>query len=262
MLHRFIDRCFFDSQFLAIRRLRDAWPLDGVRGVFSLGPLLKDMKANVSLINRGNLFAFEHLEYDYEAIRKRETEYILKQKEKNTGGVWIPTELDSHSILSRHEEIDYLCGITADCRAPGDAIRVEVLEYLIEKVENASEKVDLHVRKFIAHAASPASRESENVDQVSITLGYLWDAHRVICQVANFVDVYLLSRANHTFLSVPQFDHFKFISNPLVSKDQIEILSQAWHEFSRETESWGAWGIRALQKEVILNQKSGRGGSS
>jgi len=88
------------------------------------------------------------------------------------------------------------------------------------------------------------------LDDVKITLGHLWDVHKVICQVANFTDVHLLSRTNHSFLPVPQYDHFEHIDKPLVSTEGVEVLSKAWHRFHKETDSWGLWGRKELQKEI------------
>ncbi len=253
MLHRFIDRCFFDSQFLAIRRLTDvAYELgDCKRGISSLSALLSDMKTNVSLITRENLFAVDNLEYDYEAVQQRQLEHSIEQSKKGVSAYWIPAELDSHSVRLRHEQIDVLCGVNADQRKPSDIIRTEVFDFLIKRLKDASEDVNLRVNKYIAHAATPESREYVKADEVSITLGYLWDAHKVICQVANFVDVYMLSRANHSFLPVPQYDHFEHINKSLVSTPDVEVLSKAWHEFHKETDSWGSWGMKDLQKEIM-----------
>lgn len=229
MLHRFMDRCFFDSQLLAIRRLTDSSSFDGPKGVFSLISLLNNMKANVSLITRESLFSVEGLEYDYEAIQQWQLAYAVRL---------------------RHEQIDTLSGIEAKQRTPNDTVRADIFDCLIKKIDGISENIGLHVNKYIAHSATPGSRECDKADDVKITLGHLWDAHKVICQVADSTDAYLLSRANHSFLPVPQYDHFEHIDKPLVSTEGIEVLSKAWREFHKETNSWGSWGMKELQKEI------------
>lgn len=251
MLHRFMDTCFFDSQFLSIRRLTDPSPFDGPKGVFSLVSLLKDMKVNASLITRENLFLVEGLEYDYEAIQQRQMEDVLEQSKGGKSAYCIPAESDSHFIRLRHEQIDALSGVNAGQRMRGDAVQIKIFDYLIKKIEGASEGISLHVNKYIAHSATPESRKYEKTDDVKITLGHLWDAHKVICQIANFTDVYLLSRANHSFLIVPQYGHFKYIDKPLVSAVGVEVLRKAWHEFDEKTDSWGAWGMKDLQKDIM-----------
>ena len=252
MLHRFIDRCFFDSQFLAIRRLTDAaYELgDPKKGISSLVALLIEMKANVPLITRENLFLIEGLEYDYEAIQNRELEHVLEQSKSGVSTCWTSFKGSSHDIRSRHEQIDALCGVDTDHRKPSDIIQGEVFDLLIKQIKEASKDVNLHVNKYIAHAATPDSREYVKADEVSVTLGHLWDAHKVICQVANFIDIYMLSRASHSFLPVPQYDHLEFIDKSLVSTAGVEVLSKAWHEFHKETDSWGQWGIKDLRQEI------------
>lgn len=250
MLHQFMDGCFFDSQLLAIRRLTDSSSFDGPKGVFSLISLLNDMKANASLITRENLFSVEGLEYDYEAIQQRQLAYSFEQSKSGKKAYWIPAELDSHSVRLRHEQIDTLSGVEAKQRTLKDTVRDEIFNCLIKKIDDVSENIGLHVNKYIAHSATPESRKYNNADDVKITLGHLWDVHKVICQVANFMDAYLLSRASHSFLPVPQYDHFEHIDKPLVSTEGVEILSKAWHEFHKETDSWGSWGIRELHKEI------------
>ncbi len=250
MIHRFMDRCFFDSQFLSIRRLADPAPIDGDRGVFSLLSLLNDMKINASLITRRNLFLVDNMEYDYEAAQQKEAVFMAEQLRAGASSYWLPPELDSHSIRLRHEYIDVLSGVDSGHRSPNDAIRVEVFDYLAKKIKDASEDIGLHVNKFIAHSASPESRDYSNVDDVKITLGHVWGAHKVICQVANFIDVSMISRASHNFLPIPQFNYFKFIDKAIVSSDGVAALSKIWDEFQKETEQWGSWGLKNLQNEM------------
>jgi len=89
-----MDRCFVDSQFLRIRRLVDGGitgkGIHGHKGVFSLISLLEDMKANVSVITRRNLFLIDEIQYDYDPVRQK--------------------ELDSLLALMRHESIDFYRG--------------------------------------------------------------------------------------------------------------------------------------------------------
>ncbi len=253
MVHHFLDRCFFDSQFLAVRRLTDAaYTLeDAKKGIFSLTALLNDMKANISLMTRANLFAVENLEYDPTGIQQRELQYAFEQSKNGKGAYWSSFKGSSHDITSRHDQIDVLCGTSADQRKPSDTIRGEIFDYLLKRTKDASEDVNLHVNKYIAHAATPDSREYSKAGEVSITLDHLWGAHKVICQVANFVDVYMLSRAHYSFLPVPQYDHFEHIDEFLVSAEGVDALSNAWHQFQKDTDSWASWGMKELQEEIL-----------
>lgn len=246
-LHHFIDECFFDSQFSTIRRLTDLSALTGREGVFSLLALLKDMKANVTLMTRSHFFIAEGKEYDYEAVEKRSWEY---RKKHTTPGVpyCLPRELESDSLKYRHKQIDKLSGVGEDQRKPEDCISEKVFDHLIKKIEVAVEKINIHVNKNIAHAATPESRGT--TDQLSITLDDLWNAHKVICQAANFINSEILASGCGGFLPTPQFDHLKFLDKPLVTPAGIEILNNEWQEFNKEADSWGHWGIKEIEQEM------------
>lgn len=255
MLHNFIDRCFFDSQFLAIRRLTDkAYKLeDEKRGIFSLPALLEDMKKNISLITRSNLFLAEGLEYDCKVVQKKLKEYERKQLKNEEKGYWIPSELNVRRIISRHKEIDLLCGVDKNNRKLNDTIKIEILEHFITKIQTISKNVNLYIAKYVAHAASLRSRETYNEKKVSITLDHLWDMHKIICQIAGFISVYFLSGSTQAFLAIPQYNHFVFIDKTLFPNIGVDTLRKTWGEFEESTNSWGLWNIEDLQKEIKLN---------
>lgn len=254
MLHYFIDECFFDSQFLTIRRLTDpAYELrHPKKGIFSLLALLNDMRQNIALFTRENLFVAEGLEYDYDVIEKRAQEFSAEQLRNGNRVYWTPRDLDSWPLKLRHEAIDGLSGVSAEQRKPSDVVRIKVLDYLIKSLKDASIDINLYATRYIAHLATPQSREGYKADGASITLGHLWDAHKVICQVANFVDSHMLTGSGHSFLAVPQFNNFEFIEKPLVSNSNIEVLNRAWDDFSKETSSWGSWGLKEFREQSGL----------
>jgi hypothetical protein len=258
MVSRFINKCFFDSQLLAIRRLTEAsYELqDTKNGVYSLSALLNDIKDNIELMTRENFFAVENLEYDYEALHKLELEYIFEQQKDNPQDCCsIPPELNSWRVKSRHEVIDTLAGVTEGQRKPSDAIRTQVVEYLLKMLKDVSADMKLYVDKYIAHLATPESRDYDKAEEVSITLGHLWSAHKVICQVANFIDKYMLTGISHGFLPLPQFSHLRFIDKPLVSESNIKVLSNAWDDYFKETNSWGSWGIKEFCQEMDFGKQ-------
>ncbi|MBF0572019.1 MAG: hypothetical protein HQL12_09150 [Candidatus Omnitrophica bacterium] len=250
-LHYFIDECFFDSQLLAVRRLTDGYPLDGERGVFSLLSLLNDMKANASLMRRGNLFLVEGNEYDYEAIEHRALAYGLEQMKSGQRVIFTPPELDSHPMKLRHEQIDVLSGVKENQRTPNDCIREEIFDRLIKKIKSATNEIKVYVDKNIAHASTLESRAFYNAEQVSITLGYLWEAHKIICQVVHFINAYILFDGSGGFLATPQYDHLEFIDKSLVSKEGIDALGEVWQEFQKETTQWASWGLKDFQHETV-----------
>jgi len=252
MMHDLFDRCFFDTQLLRIRRLTDSYPLTGPKGVFSLRSLLKDMKKCSNLMTRESLFAVEGLEYDYEVVRKQEAEYFAQHGIAGSGALFIPNNLCPELVEKRHREIDALAGVDKSMRRPEDIINIRVFNYLITKIDTAVKDINMRVDKYIAHATTPESRTYNNAEETSLTLGHLWDTTKTICQVANFVDTYLLSRSSHSFLPTPQYNQFKYIDKPLISANNIEILSEKWHKFHKETDLWASWGLEEFCQEANL----------
>ncbi len=253
MLHEFIDDCFFQSQFLAIRRLIDVFPLEGTRGVFSLRPLLEDMKGNTGLMRREFFFAVDGLDYNYKSVEERADKYRFEQLQNGKRVFGLPRDLDTSPIVYRHEKIDVLSGVSANNRATNDAVRNEIFDFLIKRIESSTEHIGNYVTKNIAHAATPESRTYDKFNEVAITLNHLWEAHKSICQIISFVNTNILFKGNGGFLPVPQFDQFQSIDQPLITKDDIDILSDEWRKFDKEAHSWAQWGAQELEMEMAGN---------
>lgn len=238
LLHVFIDSCFFNSQMSNIRRLCDEYDLVGRRGVFSLIALIRDMKKHCVLFTRRHLLMAENRYFDREKlVRDREDWFHQRAVAKETAG-YVPSELDLYGYDKRNAEIDELSGVTAASRSDEDSVSPNIFKSMEKRVVDACDLISEYVNKFIAHAASPESRQQVQADEAKITLGHLRDAERVLCQVTNFVAIYLLTRTTHTFLATPQYDLFRFIDRPLVTKDQIPTLQKVWDDFADEEQSW------------------------
>lgn len=245
MLHQFINATFFDSQFLAIRRLVDSYSLEGKRGVCSLIPLLNDMKCHVGLMTRHNIFVAEDLEYDYESIRQRELDYMLEQSKDGAHGGFLPGNLDSSSVLRRHEQIDVLAGVSGKERTPQDVVRGEVFDRLIGEIMIASDDIKTYTEKFIAHSASIESRSLENADEIRITLNHLKDAYKIICQTVSIVGSALLSCGSYALVTEPM-GGLRLFEKPLVPSDALEKAQAEWNEFKSEADSWGLVDLKSF----------------
>lgn len=253
LMHTLIDDCFFESQMLAIRRLTDSYPITGDprrRDVFSLTSLLRDMEENAHLITRSNLFAAEGLEYDLELLRQKERDYHLASMAAGERAYFLPGSVDSLRSQRRHEEVDFLAGVAETQRTRGDSVRRGLLTHLRNKLLKACEQIRSRVDKFVAHAASPASRQRANAEDVAVTLNHIWEAHKVIAQIANFLDVYVLTGTSHGFLATPQYDQFAYIDRPLVASGAVAHLGSLWEEYDKETKQWSRWGIDELRDEM------------
>lgn len=242
IIHRLIDDGYFESQLMAIRRLTDkSCGIDGKRGVFSLISVIDDMKSNAKLLTRENIFLGEGLEYDYEAVRAKNDQYCNHMIQVGCQTFSLPSELDWERIKQRHEELDCLCGVDKNIRSPTDSIVPKVFDLLKDKILRACENIHDHADKFVAHAASPDSRQIINADNIKISLTHLWQAHEIICRSANFIAVYLLTGGVHFVLPVPQYNQFAYIERPLISADKIRQLAEIWDKYEKETHQWQPW---------------------
>ena len=78
-LHSFIDRNYFQSQSVCVRRLIDTSSgITGEKGIFSLGALIKDIKDYRQELTREKYLDLRNLPFDYAEIRKKEMEFIKK----------------------------------------------------------------------------------------------------------------------------------------------------------------------------------------
>jgi hypothetical protein len=252
LVHRLINDCFLDGQMLAIRRLTDNYPITGhprKRDVFSLTSLLEDMRDHAHLMTRTNIFAAEGLEYDSGHIRDRCDDYARQRRQEGEKAIMIPPELAWHRLEKRHEQIDFFAGVSAEHRSPHDSVRPVVMTRLKEKTVAACESIHDLVDKFLAHAASPESRQAVDPDNFKITLNDLYLAHEAICKVATFVSIYLLGGSSFGGLATPQYDHLAYIDRPLIAGDGIAALQEVWRKYGREVRDWGNWGMDGFQQE-------------
>jgi hypothetical protein len=253
-VYKLIDDCFSTSQFVAVRRILDNTGPDGERGVFSLLWLLRDMQKHSHLITREHIFAAERLKYDVKSVERKMHKYAAAQNLAGTNGYAVPNNLLPYIPNWRHAMIDHLTSIKPLTRAKTDAIQPNVFKCLIEKVEGAGRKIGVIVNKLVAHAATPTSR-GHNTLKLRTTLGELWEAHRAICEAANFVRVHVLGRSHYGGLKVPQWDHLRYLDRPLATYRNIEHLRQVWRDFEQETRDWENWTPFELTENHRVRQR-------
>lgn len=260
LLHEFINNGFSAYQLIGIRRLSDGSPSAGKKSVYSLRRLLTDLKGEMRLFTRWNMMSAEGLNYDYSDVRERYMQYVQERSAAGEKACFVPRELAYTLDENRHKHIDRLTGTDAKARSANDSVRLEVVELLSGRFDRACKEIEVYTNKFVAHAATPESRAAENAEDVSVTLSHIDDAHRIICETVNFVSIYLLGDTHLGFLATPQFDQFKHIDRPLVTRDQIEELRRVWDAFDTETHKWGRWGLDELEAELRTGSDTGPSG--
>ncbi len=235
-IHNFIDKCFFITQLMTIRRLTDKKGSD----IISLYQLLKLMKQNNKHLTRKNYFMIlqeKGYHYDYSEIRKREEEYIRKNLNEDNPTIWIPDEFDWQKSSDFHLRFDKLSKTQFNNRTPEDIIAPSVFENLFNRLGTCENLRD-HVDSFIAHSLNSEKIEKLDDEALRITLNQLWGAQKIICSVINFVGLYLIGISDYMLLPLTHGQILHYIEEPLVSKEKKTELYKEEEVFRNEMFSW------------------------
>lgn len=245
-LHSFLDRNYFQSQAASIRRLADKsrYGLMGAKGIYSLYSLIDDIDKRRTELTREAFFELRHIPYDYRELQKREREFISKQLKENSIAFRVPPEFDWEVSANAHAVFDRLCGIRAESRGHQDIISENIFSRLKDKLDTCNE-ITNYVDKYIAHAATPESRDLENVDSTKITLKHVWDAHQTIYEVAEFLSGVLFAEGHAplAWKSPNTFDNWEV---PLLDIQDIDRLEVVYEQFRKETNEWQSAGVENL----------------
>ena len=230
--HGLINRCFFRTQVSMIRSI-----LDRRTDVVSLWHLIVDMESNRKLLTRENILAAHGYPYDF---KKKRAELNQIRLQKGSDGVKGKDLINCAHSKQMHKNIDFIAGISPSERKPNDTFRREVFEWLQERLSGLKIICD-YVNKFLAHSATPESRASIKADEIKPTLGRVLDAHKVICETAEFVSMKILNQGFGNFLAIPQYDQLKYFDKPWVSEDALKKLDSFWNQYDKETRKWLHW---------------------
>jgi len=251
MVHQFIDRCFFDTQMMAIRRLLDHDSERKKRSVTSLWCFLHDMETHISLLTRENILGSLSLPYDCEKTREDVLEkYPFTYDPRRPMLMGDDYKQCAFSEYA-HKCVDGLAGVDASQRSPTDTIRADVIQWLKERLETC-EAIYRYVNKFLAHSATPESRARLMDEETKITLGQILHAHEIICQTAEFIGQNLFLRSISNPLPIPQFNQFQHFEKPWVAEGAIKNLQEWWRSYEDSTNQWLRWD---WQSEYATSQK-------
>ena len=249
ILKSFVFGCFVDSQLLSVRRLGEAGgdkpaKLSGRNEVFSLPALLNDIKNNIKLLTRKNLFKVEGLTYDIDMLHVQRQEFISNQMA--AGKVNPCATTDFHDVQRRHEQIDELAGLTEAERSPTDCIKEDTLAELIDIVKTSTGGFAIYANKFIAHAATPDSRKTNHplLHEFNFDLKKFLKTHTNLCKVAIFINNILLNRRDP--LTFPLLDSLETLHIPLVAQSDVPALEIKWNSLRSGYRNLKTWEITEL----------------
>ena len=180
--------------------------------------------------------------YEYEYEKKR----IYGEAIRNGPGPYIMGQDYRKCELSEatHQFIDSLAGVEFSKRKSGDIVRPEIFKWLKKQLSRC-EGIGEFVNKFLAHPATPKSRDYRNPPELDVTLGQILEAHGIICQIAIFISVKMgissEGRSIGDVLAVPQFDQFIHFDKAWASEKTVEKLHRFWSGYDMQTRSWHNW---------------------
>ncbi|MHC4562889.1 MAG: hypothetical protein ACYS8X_08975 [Planctomycetota bacterium] len=237
LVHQFMNDCFFDSQFSAIRRLLERQTSRGARSVYSLYRLVDEMQKNGHLLTREHILAAEGIEYDHKAVHRKWIEWERELFESGVRGGAVPREYDWEIPASRHDDLDRVTGVSEGCRSRTDVIQDHLLEAL-KNIHLRFDRIIAYTNKFVAHAASVESRGSWGTAGPVVTLEDIWEAHATICKAVNCITKNILDGSVHGVLPFADDRMLQYIDRPLVESSESFHLKEVWEEYQEETQEW------------------------
>lgn len=241
VVHRFIDKCFFETQALAIRRLLDKNVSSGKRSVISLYRLVDDIEKHSHLLTRESILAAHDYPYNYEQEKARLTDEAIKNKPPEAKCVVMGQDYAKYSLSEAiHQYIDVLAGIDPSDRSPKDLIRPQIFKWLKQRLSDC-EEICKFVDKFLAHPATPESRKYLKPNELDVTLGQILDAHKIICQTTIFIGGRMGIRSGFPDVLTITQDQFVHFDKAWASEKTIEKLYDFWRKYDMQTRSWQQW---------------------
>ena len=224
-----IRYCLRDSLMLRIRQLSESKPTNPKKEVHSLRALLNDMKANAALLTRSNILSVEAIPYN--------------------PPTWDESPQYHCFSTQRHEAIDRLTGANSECRQPVDRIQAPWFERRDKWLDRRSIRVKNFVDKYIAHAATPASRAEIRPDEMRVTHALVWNATATICTIANELRVDVLG--DNELVPIPPLQPIDFAHECDDLADlEPDLIEDFWGRLVKKVERW--YGRRPSKHNILL----------
>lgn len=234
-----LDRCFFESQALAVRRQLDQSGLNGRRGVFSLRSLINDMRIpeHRRLLTRRNLFAIAGIDMDLEQASEREDSEMRQNTSENPDADLVELSSCTWQIERLHGLMDDLCEVTAAARSADDVVADTVFTGLLRRLDGVGAFGE-RVTKWLAHAATPESRACLQDTSLPKIQDELAHAHEILCRCFALIDGCLLRWESYRFLLRPKFDVLEHMDAPIATAQALPALRRNWREYDDITTTW------------------------
>ncbi|MBL8862524.1 MAG: hypothetical protein JNK02_11000 [Planctomycetes bacterium] len=238
LLQEFISRGFATIAATALRRQVDRYhPSDPEKGVYCLNSVLEDMQKHCKLLTRARILAAENLPYDDEMEERRFTDSWP------TAPAGFTTTSDPVWLKSRHrhEALDQLTGTSAVSRTEGDSIRGELFQAACEELRQRCSVAKTVVDKYVAHAATKASRDHGGQPSAVLSMDKIRLAHETCCRITKFLLVDVLGGSCAGFMPYFQYDHLEHLELLVADRADLSRMRADWESYRQRLDTLEPW---------------------
>lgn len=248
--HQFLDRLFYESQAIIIRKILDkSNKIDGKKGIYSLYSLIYELRDYREELTREKYFSLRGMPYDIQATKFKRQEYLEVKSRK--GEIFqIPKELNVDNIETSHKNFDILSKSDKETRTYKDLISEETIEIIEKKLERLK-SITTHVNKCIVHSATPESREAIEELDPTIRLG---ETHKILCSTTDFF-MNVLFDIKYEMLLLEPTELFLYWGIPNNGESDIDRLKKKIDSFRNDVQNWCSESVEDFLENPITPKK-------
>lgn len=209
-----IDKTFFESQAMGIRRLTDKHEWSPIRSVNSLPSIIENIRSIANIFTRENYICYTGYKY-LEISQDWKVAATLEHKQK---------------------QFDFISSSSSN-RDRKDKIDLNILKDL-EKKFRSFDLIRLYTNKYLAHASNARNRINIDSKLQEVTLLELEKCYKSIIHIAKVIAIFL----DTIFISelpVAQFDQLSNWDKPFILPEQKKDLDQYWYKRANMFRKWG-----------------------
>jgi len=230
MIFNLVAEGFWSSLLLGTRRLLDRGNIQGIKGVYSIRSVVKDVEVCQPWLNR-RVYVEQVLgaQYDFDRLQQEQQEALIAAKGRT---VWGDPDLTKSEAAHRH--FDSLSGVLPTQRSSSDLISPATFTRIEARLVDLDRIAD-HVSSHVAHAGNKQSRENKELDNFDIR-----DAHAALKKLKEIADLVGVWFANEggTGLATYLGDQFAGLDHPLIETTALAELEEQWRSLDREIAGW------------------------
>lgn len=208
-----IDKNFFDTQTMAIRRLTDPHEWRPKRSVSSLPSIIEEIRSFSDIFTRENYICYDGWSYDNTSLGNRD-KIIHEDRNK---------QFDKIAVKSR-------------IRSRGDMLDILILKQL-DKEFAFFDTIRAYINKYVAHAASEESRYKIDPKLKTLTLQTLEDSYKKIAQIGKVLECILDRKFLAEVASSPG-DQLENWDKPMVTESDHLKLYEFWEGRAKMFFEW------------------------